>query len=95
MTVQNFHVEVNIDGRNTPLAGGPRSKDGGFDLTVYIRDENRILRALSVTGTASSDGTLTLRAAVTSDADSNLKHDIGSIGLNTCGAADFEITTKR
>ena len=95
MTVHNFQIEAHVDGRNTPLTGGPNSKDGGFDLVVYIRDEGRVLRALSVTGTADSDGNLTIRAQTSSEVDLNCRKDIGSVEVTGGGLADFEITTKR
>lgn len=50
MAVRNFWIEADIDGRKTSLEGGPRSKDGGFNLTVYIRDHGSIAKALRVTG---------------------------------------------
>lgn len=36
--VRNFWIEANVDGRETPVSGGPRSKDGGFELSVKIRN---------------------------------------------------------
>ncbi len=50
MATRNFWVECNIDGRATKLEGGPRSKDGGFNLTIYQRDEGAIKEAITITG---------------------------------------------
>lgn len=45
MAVRNFWLDADIDGRATMLGGGPRSKDGGMDITVYQRNEGGILTA--------------------------------------------------
>lgn len=42
MSVRNFYVKGRADGRATSIEGGPRSKTGELDLTVYIRDEGGI-----------------------------------------------------
>lgn len=35
MSVRNFWIDADIDGRQTMLGGGPRSSDGGMDVTIY------------------------------------------------------------
>jgi len=42
MAVRNWWIEADVDGRKTPLSGGPRSKDGGFQLTIYQRVKGNI-----------------------------------------------------
>lgn len=59
--VRNFWITLNIDGRETQIATGPVRKDGGFNLSVKMRDEGEILTALHVTGQATKDGALILR----------------------------------
>ena len=49
MAVRNFWIDADIDGRQTTLGGGPRSKDGGMDVTIYQRDEGGIKRAFTIT----------------------------------------------
>lgn len=61
MATRNFWIEANIDGRKTDLRGGPRSKDGGFDMTIYIRDAGGIVNAITVLG-RERDGRLSLTA---------------------------------
>lgn len=61
MATRNFWISANIDGRKTPLTGGPRAKDGGFDLTIYQRDSGGIVMAASIHGFALDDGTLKIR----------------------------------
>lgn len=48
MAVRNFWIEVDIDGRKTPLCGGPRRKDGGMDVSLYQRDEGNVELALHI-----------------------------------------------
>lgn len=48
MAVRNFWIDADIDGRQTMLSGGPRSKDGGMGVTVYQRNEGCIERAVTV-----------------------------------------------
>ena len=60
MAVRNFWIEALIDGRKTKLSGGPRSKHGGFSLTVFQRSQGGITRALIIDGFANEGGQLTL-----------------------------------
>ena len=38
MAVRNFYIKADIDGRKTKLAGGPASKDGGMNISIFQRD---------------------------------------------------------
>lgn len=60
MAMRNFWIEGCVDGRRTGLTGGPRAKDGGFNLTVYVRDNGSSETAVRVTGRATRDGKLIL-----------------------------------
>ncbi len=42
MSVRNFYIDCEIDGRKHRLTGGPRSKDGGFEMTITMREEGSI-----------------------------------------------------
>ena len=48
--VRNFWLTAHIDGRRSPWASGPRSKDGGFSLEVLCRDRGAIARPVRITG---------------------------------------------
>lgn len=48
--VRNFWIELNIDGKKTQIATGPIRKDGGFSLSIKMRDRGEILRAGTITG---------------------------------------------
>ena len=50
MATRNFWIEGQVDGRKTQLTGGPQSSGGGFDLTVYQRDEGLSRVGVRITG---------------------------------------------
>lgn len=60
MPIRNFYIICEIDGYKTKLKGGPRAKDGGFNLTIYQRSGSEKIMALSVRGLAYADGKLVL-----------------------------------
>lgn len=58
MAIRNFWVEADIDGRQTTLAGGPRGKTSGMEVTLYQREEGSIATAIRIACRALSDGKL-------------------------------------
>lgn len=56
--VRNFWIDLSVDGRASSVETGPRSKDGGFSMTIYQRDEGDIVTAAKISGLARSDGSL-------------------------------------
>lgn len=46
--VRNFWVDLSVDGRANDIGTGPRSKDGGMDLDLYIRDKGHVVKALMI-----------------------------------------------
>lgn len=48
MAVRNFYVEANIDGRQTSLGGGPKSKTGEMTVRLYQRNDGAITDALLI-----------------------------------------------
>jgi len=63
--VRNFWLIANVDGRATPVETGPRAKDGGFSLTVLMREGGAVSGTrLYVTGYALSDGQLRVDVSV-------------------------------
>lgn len=60
MATRNYWLDAHIDGRTTRLTGGPQRKDGGFELTVYMRQDGSRAKALIVEGRA-DNGELTLK----------------------------------
>ena len=48
MATRNFWIDAEIDGRETPLAGGPRSKDGGMDVLLTVREDGGISEAVRI-----------------------------------------------
>ena len=77
--VRNWWIEGNIDGRKSALSGGPVSKDGGIDITIYQRDKGQVLDVLIIKGIA-HDGVLKLEVTNTNDPS---------------GQDSFEIKTER
>lgn len=59
-SIRNFWVKLDVDGKETSVATGPRSKDGGFNLRVYQRTNGGITEALTLAGRADENGELTL-----------------------------------
>lgn len=56
--IRNFWLDIDIDGRSS-IGTGPKAKDGGFKVTVYVRDKNEISpRKIILTGYASYKGGL-------------------------------------
>lgn len=69
MAVRPFYTESRIDGRQTLLSGGPRSKDGTMRTVIYQRDNGAITKAFSICcGRETVDG---VEKLVTSVYDSN------------------------
>jgi hypothetical protein len=50
MSMRNFWIEGQIDGRKTEITGGPSGADGGFALTVYQRDAGESKVGARLTG---------------------------------------------
>lgn len=48
--VRNFWIEGRVDGRSSQIATGPIRSDGGFSLSVLMRDDGGIVRALTLDG---------------------------------------------
>lgn len=58
MAIQNFWIEVKIDGKKEILKGGPKSKDNGFSLSIFQRQDGRVIKVITITGLAFEDETL-------------------------------------
>jgi hypothetical protein len=62
--VRNFWIELSVDGRKSRIETGPSRKDGGFSMTVRVRENGGISkRTLEVFGNVIDDDTLYLEAA--------------------------------
>ena len=60
MAVRNFWIEANVDGRKTKLTGGPRSKDGGLALDIFMRSDGASEKVVHIEGFVDSMGILRL-----------------------------------
>jgi len=48
--VRNFWIDARVDGRPNDLGFGPKAKDGGFEMTVYIRGEGTVYEGITLRG---------------------------------------------
>ena len=46
--MRNFWVEVDVDGYQNILKGGPRHKEGGTDITLYQREDGASKTAVEI-----------------------------------------------
>lgn len=60
MALRNFWLEASIGGRKTMVEGGPQSKDGGFVLRVFQRDNGRSVQVAWMHGFVNEAGELEL-----------------------------------
>ena len=72
MAVRNFWIDADIDGRQTMLSGGPKSRDGGMRVNIYQRDEGGILHVISINCYVSADGKLISKIGVEADGQSTV-----------------------
>ena len=49
-------IEVDIDGRETLIESGPRSRSGNMYIKIYVRKEGEIHQAASINLMATTDG---------------------------------------
>lgn len=71
---RNFWITVDVDGRATPIETGPRAADGGFSVSVLLREEGSISPiAVRLTGNALYDGTLVVEASVDGSPERSFK----------------------
>lgn len=53
--MRNFWLDGRIDGRKTPVTGGPRGAGGGFDLTIRVRENGESRPAVRIKGWVNRD----------------------------------------
>ena len=56
--MRNFYIKGKVDGRKTPIAGGPRNKDGGMYIIFYQKEKGKSVEILSVLSTVLPSGNL-------------------------------------
>jgi hypothetical protein len=57
--VRNFWIEGRTDDSAYGHNFGPRTKDGGFEMTIYQRDAGGVTKAFDIRGFLDVDGKLT------------------------------------
>lgn len=58
--VRNFWIDADVDGYANRFGAGPRNKEGGFDLSIKMRNDGEIETAIRITGIADENGNLGL-----------------------------------
>jgi|TARA_Y100000034_G_C6686293_1_gene301940 hypothetical protein len=48
MATRNFHLTARADGNRTDATCSPRSKDGGMDITLRVRNHGEIVDAVDI-----------------------------------------------
>lgn len=77
MAVRNFWIAAEIDGRRTPLAGGPAGKAGGFRAYIYQRHNGGSETAAEIRGHVGEDGRLLLDVWVPMEEGGAVAADVG------------------
>ena len=60
--VRNFWIETEVDGRETRTETGPKNKDGGFEITIRMREDGSIITPMKIRGYVNPKGQLVLQA---------------------------------
>jgi hypothetical protein len=47
-SVRNFWATVNVDGRKSQFASGPRARDGGLQINIKVRDKGTVQNAIVI-----------------------------------------------
>lgn len=56
--IRNFWIEADIDGKKTPIKGGPISSTGGFHMVISVREDKKISdTAITIVGKVAKGGT--------------------------------------
>jgi len=63
--VRNSWVELDVDGRASTIATGPRRTNGTMTATFYLRNNGDVVRVLTVRQFVEDDGTITFAIAQT------------------------------
>lgn len=84
MKLHNFHVVARVDGRDNIVSFGPRSKDGGFSLTITMLNRGEIVKAVQIEGKVKDNGAALLLIVDGSDGYSYVRdHSKGEFTIVT------------
>lgn len=54
MAVRNFWINVSVDGKKNDIATGPRSKNGGMQINLFLRQNGQSKKAITILCTEDS-----------------------------------------
>lgn len=77
--VRNFWIEVEVDGKRTRIATGPRAADGGFSMTISQRRKGNVMKAAVITGDWTPDGNLTLAVSLATSESHTALDFVGAV----------------
>ena len=58
--VRNFFIKGQVDGVQKHIGTGPKGKEGGMTVSIYMRSDGMVMPALEIEGYAYDDGRLSL-----------------------------------
>ena len=56
--MRNFYMKAKVDGRKTPITGGPRNKDGGMFINLYQKEKGESVEILKIVSSVLPNGKL-------------------------------------
>ena len=92
--VRNFWIAVQVDGKSTPIATGPSTKDGGFQLEIKQRHKGYVQSVIDITGYLNDDGSLYLNVRKSDDVQ-ELNDDGNDHPVRSALEDGFRITSER
>lgn len=59
-SIRNFWIDATIDGCKGTISKGPKNKDGGIEIVIYMRNKKTVEKMLKITGKVAPDNRLIL-----------------------------------
>ena len=56
--MRNFYIKAKVDGRKTPITGGPRNKDGSMSINFYQKEKGKSVEVLKIVSSVLPNGKL-------------------------------------
>ena len=75
MKPRNFLIESTIDGRTTPLKGGPKDPGGGFEMFLFMLSNGHHVDQVKITGVVNKYNKLELEITCTGQFDDCITED--------------------
>lgn len=56
--MRNFYMKAKVDGRQTPIIGGPRVKDGSMFISLYQKEREESVEVIKIVSSVLPNGKL-------------------------------------